>query len=824
MKLIFNESTKQSTNLLINKHILGIIAQKSTPAMMKSIFFRIAGVIIFFFIVLGLYLPIITLKAYTFFNNIVDYAPAATHGIFKLDELSNFIDDIYFEYNLFFNRQKSWGYEWDAYAYKEIISHLDPDFEPAGLPLEILEYKKYYLVVYFYLFFFFLTSVLYHILLCLFPIFSVTQKLGQKVFNLNVKTSKFFLGLIILVFGCILYFVLSKSWHLFKEDFFFNSLASYFRHGFGTYFEMFTARYMNTFNPEYRHRFDSYINNAFIYVTVFEQYLLTDLDCNIIGPNPDKPKPKHNTFESLLFQGKVIACVHYEYELMRYNALQKLKIFGDSLVNDLFLNPYSCDNIAKFSVDNYITPLEVQTFGTRENLDLDTVVKASNDFISFQMTADTINGAVPTAFEFAKNWYLEALRRGIHNIRGYLDFEWFFPNDRLNHPHVIHMGDYVLPPVLFIEKAGFDPAHPLVWFFKKIGVKVDEMIPVNPDIPINSRRRRWIDGHNFIKCAKEITKISARMDLSLVLQGSLPWQLGFMFMPAINLTNYERFGNAHQMEFMWQTMRDFDYATSDFYVDNELDELYQDVRIVADDLLYTISPENIKEKKAKYFFQKSEIESLENKKLEDLKVKSHLFFYTNMFDTLSWIEPLDNKHLCHPELGVTDLAFDFSNHKGLMWAIMQNFTHSGSMQDVGYSNHAILIYRGNHNTSPNTEQYTRDLFLIAFENTNPVWMYLIYLYGYFDPLQTETVYLNRVLLQKVRHAMHLKCGFYHLYLLWPEAATGYVQKLWYRIFHKIHMIYFSHIWGDNWDHNILNISIYTEREHKENCGYYLGTP
>lgn len=822
MKLIFNENTKQSANPLINKHILGIIAQKATPAMMKSIFFRIAGVIIFFFIILGLYLPVITLKAYIFFNNIVDYAPAATHGIFKLDELSNFVDDLYFEYNLFYNRQKNWGSDWDVYAYKEIISFVDPDFEPSGIPLEILKYKKYYLAIYFYLFFFFLTAVLYHIILCLFPIFGVTQKFGQKILNLNIKNSKIFLGLIVLFFGYISHFILLESWELFKESFFFNSLENFFRHSFATYFEMYPPRFMNALMPSYKYRFDSYIDKSFTYVTIFEQYLLTDLDGNIVGPNPDKPKPRPKSYESFEFQSKVVGCIHYEYEQIRYNALQQLKIFGESLVNDLFLEPYSCDKLAKVSLANFIEPLEVQTFGGQHNLDFDTLKSVINDFISFQITVNSLNGAVPTFFEMSKSWYFNVLRAGMRNIRGYIDSEWFFVNDRL-HPFIVYIGEYALPPYLLIEQAGVDLAHPLAWFFKKIGVKVDEMIPVNPDIPINSRRRRWIDGHNYIKCVKNIYKYSARMDLENVLEGSLPQQLGYMFMPSILRTNVERFGYSHEYDFLWAVARNFDANISDFYVDVELDEVYQDIKIVADDLLLTISPENITEKKAKYFFQKSEIESLENKKLEDLKVKSHLFFYTNMFDTVSWQEPLIRGFI-DPKLGITDLAFDFSNHKGLMWAIMQNFTHSGNMQDVGFSNHAVLIYRGNHNTSPDTEQYTRDLFLIAVDYTNPIWMYLIYLYGYFDPLQVETVYLNRVLLQKVRHAMHLKCGFYHLYLLWPDAGAGYVQKLWYRIFHKIHMIYFSYIWGDDWDHNILNISIYTEREHKENCGYYLGTP
>jgi hypothetical protein len=821
MKLIFSENTKQLKNFVINTQILGIIAQKATPAMMKSIFFRIAGVIIFFFIILGLYLPVITLKAYTFMNNMVDYSPLATHGISRLDELSNLVDDLFFEYNLFYNRQENWGSDWDIHAYKEIISFIDPDFEPSGILLDLFKHRKYFLAFYLYLFFFFLISVLYHIILCLFPIFGATQRFGQKVFNLNVKNSKFFLGVIILFFGYISHFILLESWHFWNESFFFNALANYFRHDFTTYFEMYPPRFVNALAPEYKQRFDSYIDKSFTYVTVFEQYLLTDFDGNIIGPNPDKPKPKPKTFESWLFQGKVIACIHYEYELIRYNALQQLKICagGDSLVNDLLSKPYSCAKLATVSVENYIAPLEVQTFGTHYNLDLDTLVSVINDFISFQMSANILNGAVPTCFEVAKSWYLEEIRGGMNNIRGYLDFEWFYLNDRL-HPYLVSIGNTFLPPMVLIEQAGFDPAHPFVWFFKKIGVKVDEMIPVNPDIPINSRRRRWIDGHNFIKSVKPIYCYSARMDLAEYVPGSLPHQLGFMFMPTIH---HVKLGEDFQSEYLWAGLRSFDHITSDYYVDVEFDELYQDVRIVADDLLHTISPENIKEKQAKYFFQKSEIDSLENKKLEDLKVKSHLFFYTNMFDTLSWQEPYP-RDLLDPELGVTSLGYDFSNHKGLMWAIMQNFTHSGSMQDVGYSNHAVLIYRGDHNTSPDTEQYTRDLFLIAFEYTNPVWMYLIYLYGYFDPLQVETVYLNRVLLQKVRHAMHLKCGFYHLYLLWPDAGAGYVQKLWYRIFHKIHMIYFSHIWGDNWDHNILNISIYTEREHKENCGYYLGTP
>ena len=823
MKLIFN-STQQVSTSFVNTQILGIFAQKATPAMMKSIFFRIAGVLIFAFLILGLVLPIIVFKIYFFFLNIEDFFPDATHGIYRLYDLSEFIANFYFDYNVFYNRN-DWGFFWDVFAYKEIIQKIDPDFQPSGVPLENLKYKKNFLVVYFYVFFSFLTAVLYHIVLCFFPIFEGIQRYTQKVFfKGNVKNSKIFTGVFVLIFGFFLYFFLLESYSLLKENFFFNSLNRFFRNDFQSYFEAYMSNYTNVLSPMYKPRFESYIDKSFTFVTVFEQYLLTDMDGDLLGPNPDKPKPKPKSYENWLFQGKVILCVHYEYEFVRYKALQQLKAFiGDSIVNDFYYKPYSCEQIAQVSFENFVHPLEFQAFGSQQNLDIETLSNTISNYISILRETNTQNGIVPTFFEMAKSWHLKNIRSGVYRNPDFGDFQWFQINDRL-FPRVVYFPNFATSPRIVIEAAGTDPAHPFIWFFKKIGVKADEMIAVNPDIPIQSRKRRWIDGHNFIKCAKPIIRYTMHLDYvtwSILCDAS---QLAASFpTSAFQIILDEPFDDPTPFDYLWAGARHFDYHTSFFYVEHELEMLTQDLRVVTDNVLHTISPENIEKKKPNYFFQKQVSTSLEDKALEDLKVRSHVFFYTSMFDSISWIERFF-PHFLHPELGVIDMNYDFRNHKGLVWAIMQNFTHSGNLLDVGFSNHSVLIYRGEHNTSPDVEQYTNDLFLISFEFSNPIWMYLIYIFGYFDPLQVETVYLNRILLQKVRHAMHLKCGIYHLFMLWPDAAWGYTQKLWYRIFHKIHMIYFSHIWGDEWDHNILNISIYTDREHKENCAYYLGKP
>lgn len=802
MKLIFNSA--QADVKVVPKQVLGIFAQNATPAMMKSIYFRIAGVVVFAFLIFGLFFPVYTFKSIILTHNFEDYSPDARFQIFFHDYISYTIDYIYDTYNLFYNRQ-NWGIFWDVLIYKQIISDIDPDFKPAGIPLEILRYARIFNPIYLYIFFFGLSAILYHVLLCVFPIFVVTKSL----FKSSKKVSMLFTFFTFLLVSYCSYFIVIRFYNNFISGYASNELENLFNLSLDTYLEFFTGLYQMSSSPLHKLRFQANIRNSFSYVTIFEQYLLTDECGYVLSNNPDKPKIEGEEF--LKFKQKIKLCIHYETEFLRYYALRKItNVTGMGLIEDSFFNPLSCETISKYTLNDFTIPLENQTFGSQENIDQDLVTNTVSNYISSTKSNSLINGLVPTFFEAAKVWYLPLITAGVNGFEGFEDFDILFDNDRMR-PFLIKVNAFrsLAPPYVDIESvSSSDPRDPFVWFFRYVGIKIDELYLLNPGAPYS--KQRFIDGHNFVRAVLPVDITYGRMNLEEIMVTD--HNMVLTLFPFTVLREYLSFDEMEkfdiQHDYLFRGAQQYDVTTSDFYIEDML-EHSQDLSVVTSDLMHTISPLN----------SSKDIESLP---LEELKTRSHFFFYTNLFDTYLTLD-YDPLEPYDPEVGVANPMLDYNDFHGLCNSCFNSVTGSGSHFDVGYSNQAILLYRGVHDTTPSAEQYTSDLFLISFEHGNPLWMFYVYWHAYFDPIQTEIVYTNRILLSKVRHAMHLKCGFYHLFLLCPENAYRFVPRLWYRIFVKIHLIYFSRLWGLDWDRSTLDIARYTVNEYAENSAYYFGS-
>lgn len=741
MKLVFSHNAMLTE--AVNKEVLGIFSQKATSSMMKSIFFRIAGVIIFVLLMVIIALPFLYLKLLSFealSGDIISLSPH--YPAYAINWFEELIFTFYWDQLVPFYIYRTSGAMNNAYMYLHFMDIFGrAECKVGELPLLIMKYLYFLIAIFAYFVIIFGLAIMYHIFMCIPAVFKHFEKVFSNQFNTAVNLKTFFNFFFKSFFILIFIGLISECLLQVQDNYTFESIEEYLRFHFSTYRENILAITMLPVTPQFVMRYSFMHETSFDVIAYYEQFY----ESNIYGEiSKIKEAPERGTKEFRDLRHLMWLLIHHKPYMLQFMAEERFNCF----YNQTFFSDFWREQkpLEVFSAASQIKmPLGLSKFGFSSLLSTEQILNAFFDYASKGYLSKTTQSFIPTFNEIFDGFYQTLFYGGpVDTIQmaspscfnresnfGY-NYEWLKGKHRIeshgNPVPGIRVGlkgslEYPIKLILEVGNPTNLESTPFIAFCNRMGIKIGSLLCIDPSLPLN--QRDYIDGHQIIREAIPIHYIGSFLDFHKTIATNYSYTYSSIF-PVIEGEIFSNQGKILKgtgcalVDSLQHLCLKFDSNFINYYTFNDTCIKYypQRLELHSSNILSTLSPSNF------------DVDgNLIIKKNEDLKVKQHVFFGSwanKMYKTLTY-QPRD---FIDPTFGAGFFTYFREEDYNLMWSYFDTAffkTPSGKSHEVMPASFNFLIYRDAlHNTSISAEQYKSEIFVFCFEMPESYFKNLLY--------------------------------------------------------------------------------------------------
>jgi hypothetical protein len=830
MKLVFSHNAMLKE--AVNKEVLGIFSQKATSSMMKSIFFRIAGVIIFVLLMVIIALPFLYLKLLSFealSGDIISLSPF--YSVYAISWFEELLFTFYWDQVVLFILYRTSAAMNNAYMYLHFMDLFGrAECKVGALPLLIMSYLHFLVAVFAYFVILFIIAIAYHIFMCIPAIFKYFENASLTHSSVTLNKKTFFNFIFKSFFILIAIGLISECLLQFQDNYTFESIEEYLRFHFSSYRENILAITMLPATPQFAMRHVTLHQTCFDVIAYYEQFYESNLYGEIYNI---KEAPERGSKEFRDLRHLIWILIHHKPYMLQFMAEERFNCF----YNQTFFSDFwrAQKSLEVFSFASQINlPLDLVKFGESSLLTTKQVLNAFFDYVSNCYVSKTTQSFIPTFTEIFDSFYQTSFYGGpvdtiqmaapssFHRDSNFsYNYEWLKGKHRIeshgNPVPGVRVGlkgslEYPIKLILEVGNPTNVESTPFIAFCKRIGIKLGPFLCVDPSLPLN--QRDYIDGHQIIREAIPIHYIGSFLDFRKTIPTNFSYTYSSIF-PVIEGEIYSNQGKILKttgcalVDSLQHLCLKFDSNFINYYTFNNTCIKYypQRLELHSSNILSTLSPSNF------------DLDgNLIVKKNEDLKVKQHVFFGSwanKMYKTLTYM-PRD---LIDSKFGAGFFTYFREEDYNLMWSYFDTVffkTPSGKSREVLPASFNFLIYRDAlHNTSFSAEQYKSEIFVFCFEMPESYFKNLLYTTYMVMPFILEFDSLSFNYLMQLRIMTKFSdepLFFYILYLLGHPFFALWFPRLVYNEMMLLHEFDYSVYFPFCDIKSLSSIDFYTKSE------------